>query len=415
MGMLSYRYGYTENGKNVMNEWLQKLVMVLALLMLSAPALAAAADNETNARFLVLSDIHFDPFASCKSPKKTPCPLVSMLRSASVEEWSRLLASRDTKAPVYRQDTSYPLLVSALREAKSAAAKQGAQFVLILGDFISHDFRGEYKRYSADASRVGYESFVKKTLTFLTQEIEAAFPDIDVYMVVGNNDSYRRNYYSNPNGPFFTQMAVQWSHLIKTSQNRAAMRNSFSTAGYYAVTLPDDPSMRLLVLNTVLFSNKAVGVDVPQAAAKELKWLHEELETARKNQQRVLIAMHIPEGIDIYTSIRIRLIRVAELWQPVYSQQFQAELKQYAPNIAGILAGHLHANWFHLLRFENLNDVPFLGTTSISPIYGNDPGFSIYQYSDATGQLNDFIRYSYPLNSKQWTFSLRKSKTPVLF
>lgn len=379
-----------------MRQWISLTILILTSFSIAGAQ--AFAQTKTDVRFMVLTDIHFNPYVACQSPKQSPCPLISKLRKAPASAWPQLLAAGDTSKPEYHQNTNYKLLTTVLDQAGQEALGQNVRYILVLGDFLSHDFRHNYKFFSLDKSRAGYESFVHKTLLFISNQIAKAFPEQDVYMVVGNNDSYHRDYYVTPRGLFFSQMASAWSDLIKNQENRATMRREFPLAGYYAVNLPDAPSLRLIVLNTVLFSNKAMGNHLHKAADTELDWLHQQLAAARKNNQHVLIAMHIPDGIDVYTSLRIRLLRAVDLWQPEYIERFHDELREYAPEIAGMYAGHLHANWLHALRFENLTEVLFVGTASVSPIYGNDPGFSIYQYTLPQAKLTDILTYNHPLN-----------------
>src|SRR5580658_8024472 len=81
--------------------------------------------------FLLMSDIHFDPFADPT--------LVKSLMAAPVEKWESILKSSSDKsfAPP-GQDANYPLLISAL----TAAAKKGRyDFALITGDYLVHESR----------------------------------------------------------------------------------------------------------------------------------------------------------------------------------------------------------------------------------------------------------------------------------
>lgn len=365
--------------------------------------LFAVENNKINQpfHFLTLSDIHFDPFIACH--ETTPCPVIQKLREAQSNEWPMILAKYDTEFPRYRQDSNYHLLRSSLIAAKRASQKENIQFVIVLGDFLGHDYRRLYKKYAGDKSRAGYESFVKKTMTFLTRELALAFPSIDVYAVVGNNDSYRADYYSSPNGQFFADIANLWSGLIKEKANRTAMQREFPIGGYYAIDIPHQPNLRLIVLNTVLFSSKAKGKEINQAANKELNWLHQQLELAKTKNQKVFIAMHIPAGIDVYATLQFRLFRLIELWETEYTKRFEAELKQFAPQLAGIFAGHLHSDWFQILTLSNANKIPVTGTPAISPLFGNNPGFKIYTYSPESEQLENYETYYYPMNpNKSW-------------
>ncbi|TAK73596.1 MAG: hypothetical protein EPO11_08190 [Gammaproteobacteria bacterium] len=369
------------------------LLAILCWMMVSV-----AYADEAALHFLTLADIHFDPFIACHNT--VPCPLIKQLQHAPASAWPALLAKYDIDPPQYKQDSNYPLLISALSAAKQAAAKEDAKFVIVLGDFLGHNYRKYYKKYSGDQTMAGYQAFVKKTLSFLTDQLANTFPSLNVYSVVGNNDSYQGDYASDPNGKFFKDTAMIWSRLIKEKNNRAGMLHTFPIGGYYAVDIPSFHA-RLIVLNTVLFSSKADGEE--GAAAAELNWLHNELTAVKMKHQKAMIAMHIPAGIDVYATLKLRLFRLIELWKPEDTNRFEAELKHFSPQIVGIFAGHLHSDWFQVLTFNNVDRIPVTGTPSISPIIGNNPGFKIYTYLPASQQIETFETYYYPLNQrKMW-------------
>lgn len=364
-------------------------------------AYANAADTlklSQEMQILSLSDIHFDPFIACQN--QTSCPLIQALRAAPASAWPAILSKHDASKPEYRQDSDYTLLVSALAAAKQAAEKNHVQAVLVLGDFLAHDYRRLYKKYSGDSSRASYRVFVNKTMTFLTNEIARAFPNTNVYAVVGNNDSYSGDYRLEPNGAFFSDTAQLFARLIKNPANQAALRAEFPRAGYYAVTIA--PDTRLLVLNTVLFSSKAKPKQAHAAAQQQLAWFHKQLLSAKEKNQHVMIAMHIPAGIDVYGTLKFRFFRLIEFWNRQYTEQFEKELKEFAPEIIAIFAGHLHADWFQRMQLDNRNSILVTGTPSISPVFGNNPAFKIYQYSPSSGELTNFQTYYFPLDKRTW-------------
>lgn len=375
-------------------------LLFIFLLIIKTNVYAEQNDNGDNAfHFLSLSDIHFDPFTACH--KISPCPLIIKLRQAPVSQWAGILEKYDTELPHYGQDTNHQLLSSTLTAAKQAAESEHAQFVLVLGDFLGHAFHKQYKQYAQDKSSVGYQAFTKKTLEYIADGLSRAFPTIDIYAVVGNNDSYRGDYHYDHSGRFFEDTSNTWSMLIKDKDNRSAMQRDFPTAGFYTINLPNQPQYKLIVLNSVLFSNNAKGKNVDQAANDQLNWLHRQLELAKTNHQKVFIAMHIPMGTDVFAAFRIRLFRLMELWKEPYTTRFQAELQQFSNLVAGIFAGHLHSDWFQTESY-NQNDIPMTGTTAISPVYGNNPGFKIFSYG-ARFQLKDFASYNFPLiGNKIW-------------
>ena len=75
------------------------------------------------------------------------------------------------------------------------------------------------------------------------------------------------------------------------------------------------------------------------------------------------------------------------MWKTPYTKRFETEIAEFSPNIVGILAGHLHRDWTQILSYDGKNSVPMSGTPSISPIFGNDPGFKIYTYSTTTKKI----------------------------
>lgn len=382
--------------KIIKKKWILMLLCMIGL----GHADAKEQLEQPSVNFLVFADIHFDPFITCGNV--TPCKLIEKLSRAGVTEWAALLASYDTQPPAYKQDTNFPLFKSTLTAAREVAAKNQVQFVLILGDFLGHQYRRKFKKYATDPSLSAYYKFVRKTLEFINLQFKQNFPNQDIYSVVGNNDSYQGDFVVKPQGLFFREIADTWSDGIRSEKNRAEMQTSFARNGYYAITIPDQP-LRLIVLNSTYFAREVRGKNLDEATNEQLNWLHQQLTDAKNKQQKVLIAMHIPEGVDVFASMRFHFFPLIELWLSTYLERFQAELKLFAPTIVAVFTGHLHADWYQIFRFENLNEIPAFGNPSISPIFETNPGFKLYMYSPQTSQLKDFITYYYPINkSKIW-------------
>ena len=216
-------------------------------------------------------------------------------------------------------------------------------------------------------------------------------------MVMGNNDTDSRNYQSVPGGKFFQQTAALWSELIVNAEARAAMRLTFSAGGYYAINVPHHPELRLIVLNSVLFSKKSLGSAAARAADAQLDWLHQQLQQAKNQHQKILIALHIPPGLDVYATRHLHLFTLMEFWRTTYLTRFKSELAAFYPQIISIFSGHLHYDWTQTLDVGNHLDVPVIMVPSVSPVYGSDPAFKIYHYSAANGRVDDTYTYSYPV------------------
>ena len=104
-----------------------------------------------NARFLMISDLHFNPMADAK--------LVDRLAVADFDRWQAILESSPDKSPSgYGQDSNWALLRSALEQIKETMPAPA--FVLLPGDFLAHNFRREFDSAAADRSDTAYRLFV---------------------------------------------------------------------------------------------------------------------------------------------------------------------------------------------------------------------------------------------------------------
>jgi len=257
---------------------------------------------------------------------------------------------------------------------------ESPNFALVLGDFLGHLFREKYVDYSGDSTRLGYQSFVKKTLLFITLQLNKAFPDIDVYPAVGNNDSYTSDYGVVANGAFFSDVKSIWVHSIKNKANQESFKHDFSTAGYYAVTLPEHTHEKVIILDTVLFSTRAQGPNIKQAAQNQLYWLHNQLSLAKKNNQKVILAFHIPADINVSGAFKDNFGVIWKFWQPSYWKELKKMTSQLAGTVTVLLPAHIHRDIFQFIMQGSFSKIPVNFTPSISPIFNNDPEFKVFSY-----------------------------------
>lgn len=362
-----------------------KFFLLLAGLLVAMPVTAASF------RFLSLSDIHYDPFIGCYRVKQRPCPLIIALKKAPVSAWPSLLQAGDQVPPAYGFDTGYPLLTKALSLAKSEAEKNHVTFVWVLGDFLGHDFKKYYRQYSLDKSTEGYQAFSKKTLAFVAQQLAATFPTLDIYPILGNNDTLTRDYQVEPNGAELREITTLFAPLIKTPENRASFVRQFPVAGYYEVHPHGTGGLNILALNSILFSHKCKGQAAALAALNELSWLKSRLGAASAAHQSVFLAMHIPLSLDVYATPYLRLFTLFYLWKPVYVLSYQSLLSHYHTCITGIFSGHLHSTWFQWWSAGGGSDIAMAGTGSISPIFGNHPGFNVYEVDEKSHDVEETV------------------------
>jgi sphingomyelin phosphodiesterase acid-like 3 len=384
-------------------------------ILLSIICQFAYADN-----FLSFSDIHFNPYANCNMVALKRCPLIQELIAAPAKDWEKIFATQNNPhIEGFGHDTNYALLAASMTAIKKINLAEKPQFAVVLGDFLAHHYHLQYVWFSKDHTKMGYERFVKKTLEYLTLQMRNAIPQGDIYAVVGNNDSYTGDYSVIPNGRFLRDTAQTWSTLIKDNNNLKNFTNSFPAGGYYIVNIPNAKNQKLIVLNTVLFSTAATGPYAKLAADKELTWLHAQLAQASKQHQKIILAYHIPTGVNVYALLKNLFGGINEFWQTEYSDAFKDQLQEFAGTVTAILPGHIHIDGSQVIKLNHAADIPVSFNQAISPIFGNNPGFKIYNYNAENLQLAYYDLYVYPLNAQQpdavWLKKYRKIVGTTIF
>jgi sphingomyelin phosphodiesterase acid-like 3 len=167
------------------------------------------------------------------------------------------------------------------------------------------------------------------------------------------------------------------------------------------VNVPEHPDVRLVVLNSVLFSTKSLSSQSQRAANAQLDWLQQQLQQAVNQKQKILIALHIPETVDVYATHFFRLFTFQEFWKTEFVGRFNSEIAAFAPSIIGIFSGHLHYDWMQKLAVDKHHSLPVITVPSISPVYGNDPAFKLYHFAD--DRIDNYTTYTYSIKSDSWS------------
>lgn len=110
--------------------------------------------------------------------------------------------------------------------------------------------------------------------------------------------------------------------------------------------------------------------------------------------------MHIPPGFDVYLTKRTKLFRIYSLWKPDYIKRYEAEIAEFAPYIAAIFSGHLHAEWAGIISEKNKFEISSFGVPAVSPIFGGKPSFKVYNYQENSLNFNDV--YTYQVQPSNW-------------
>ncbi|MEO6694153.1 MAG: hypothetical protein ABIY50_09905, partial [Ignavibacteria bacterium] len=153
---------------------MKKLFTIILIFFYYANAQTIpATDNE---KFLNFSDIHFDPFYDTT--------LVMELAGSDYTEWESIFSKSENKNySSYGSDCNYFLLKSALSEM--SARIPFPEFIIITGDFMSHNFNEKFEKYSGIKNTDSLNLFIEKTIKFTTSMISKYFPSTTVFPTVG--------------------------------------------------------------------------------------------------------------------------------------------------------------------------------------------------------------------------------------
>jgi sphingomyelin phosphodiesterase acid-like 3 len=387
---------------------------ILPSLMASTLAAVLAGNQETyqpesqsltlgphESTFLVMSDIHFDPFANPD--------IVPRLISVDVRQWKYIFDSAaGHNFPQYGQDTNYTLLKSVLRAAREYRPAYRYDYIVVTGDYLTHDFREKYKKNGGDDA--SYQAFVVSTMIFVTRMIQESFPSLPVFGALGNNDSVCGDYTQSPGDDLLVKMSHEWNVLSLTPD----ARRDFATGGFYALPHPTVPNHELIVLNTTFWSRlyeDSCSAASSSPGTAELHWLAWKLYQSQIQRKTVSLIMHIPPGIDAYASAKLgKCGQSVTLWNQHFALQFEQLLEQYKSLLRDVYTGHLHMD--DLRVFEDTQGTAFIDAhvvPAVSPIYNNNPAFEIAVYDKKDGTLKNYaIVYLEHLQD-----SLQRRKAPV--
>jgi sphingomyelin phosphodiesterase acid-like 3 len=354
---------------------------------------------------LFVSDIHFDPF---HDPAK-----VSQLVDAPVERWAEILgsapsatqaadfASLQTTCASSAADTQYSLLDSSVHAMQKKA--RNANFLVLSGDLMAHQFTCRYATIVPTGDQAGYTAFVGKTIRFVVKSLRKGFPGIPLYVALGNNDSDCGDYKLDAQSAFL-EAAAKVMADIALPEDREEVLRQFTTGGYYTIRHPfPRVGTRVIVLNDVLlsprFTNCSSNVDTAAGAA-EIAWLSQQLEEARKRHEKAWVVGHIPPGIDPFflSSAAQTFCAPGSTTVPTVflsSNALGDVLHDYPDVVSLAVFAHTHMDEFRVVEAEGSGSVsgpavPLKMMSSISPVDGNYPSFTIGEVNPFGGSLEDF-------------------------
>ena len=354
---------------------------------------ASPAPAASRSPWLLVSDVHFDPFGD-------PA-LAGALARTPASGWPAIFARSTAGPSPYFADTNAALLASSLAAMRARAPSPAV--VIVAGDFLAHEFPQRFAAAVPGASNAAYEAFVDKTIAFIALEFGTAFPHAQFVVTLGNNDGYCGDYAATPGSPFLAHFADAFAPLVERDGRAPGFARDFARAGYYTAELPGEPGGEIVALDSVYWSAKydnACGSPGSDPGAAELQWLAARV-AARPAPAYRWFLTHIPPVPDQYSSLRAG--RPVPFLQAAAAQRLLALTATARP--AAFVFGHVHHASFEIVGPGDGSGVPGLVVPSISPVQGNDPAFIVADVSPG-GILTDFTTYVLPLEEPgaPWTF-----------
>jgi sphingomyelin phosphodiesterase acid-like 3 len=352
----------------------------------------------------MISDVHFDPF---HDPGK-----VKALVAAPVSEWRSILAapasanqqqafdSLQQTCNARGVDTSFVLLHSSLLAMQ--AHQPNAKFMVVSGDLIAHAFTCRYSTLFPNAPAGDYQAFVLKTLSFVVRELRDAFPGMPIYIALGNNDSGCGDYQLDANSSFLAEAGKIIAEGLPPTEREDATRQ-FATGGYYSVSMAEPMhDTRLIVVNDLFLSAKYAtcsGKPDTTGATTQMTWLDQQLTAAQQASQQVWVMGHIPPGIDPYsTAAKLRNVCGGDKAVTFLASNKMADLLVDHSSVVRLaIFAHTHMDEMRLLKPDakdaqagSDSTVAVKMVSSISPVDGNNPSFTIARVDPSTAVLEDY-------------------------
>ena len=256
---------------------LSAATIVTGLAIVAPPSLA----EEPTGTFVLVSDIHFDPF--------DPDGLARTLAVTDAEDWmARFAALPPAPASQYGKDTNHVLLSSALAALAKTAAN--ADFAIFTGDLLSHEFEDDTaKALGVPLGSAAQRAFSQRTTIFVAEALRDAFAGKPVIVALGNNDSDCGDYEIEPGGDYLAATRETARTLVGAGLVAHDFDATYAAGGYYAARHPTVANTLILVVNDILWSKRyqdACGADGLAAGRAQMDWLTNDARGAESGRRQ---------------------------------------------------------------------------------------------------------------------------------
>lgn len=309
------------------------------------------------------------------------------------------------------------------REALKAilAGPDPPRFVLYTGDLPGH--YGEAPD-SRDGGLVpsqvpGHDENVREVLADLHDLV--AGTGIPLLYAPGNNDPLAGDYFSFADATGRTPFSLvpdDGYPAVNASrpcgEAPCMVSDPRPELGFYSA-LPV-PGLRVVTLNSIILGRKYFPVDgLTQKAAgdAELDWLEDQLGDAARAGEKVLLAMHIPPGVDSFAVAKHK--SETSMWtrhpageapgspREAWLDRFLDLVAAHSATVVGVAFGHTHEDEIRRLHDKDGEVIEIaVSAPGITTNHGNNPGFKTVSYDARTKELLGFTTYYTEKGSSTW-------------
>ena len=354
---------------------------------------------------LAITDIHFNPLHGLTKAQ------FQQLTEKPTWQWGDYFESLAQAPSQPGEDSNYALMATALDAAKREAPE--ASFVLYMGDFLAHDWQASYDKVARKSLRddpEAYQEFTKNVLKMLALEFQKRFSDIPIFATLGNDDAFCADYWIQPSSEFNRHFAEIWLPLLKGTVEPKPFTESFHQFGAFTAELRGLSGQRLVVLNSVYWSSSYCDDYFkpdsrgccqcenpgPLPGRKQIAWLEQELDLAKRENKRVWLVMHVPPGLDSYAEQKAGgKCLTASMWTPEFTTRYLEIVEKYESVLQVGFAGHTHMDDFRVTMHEGRPLLVHKLVPAVSPIFKNRPAFQIFQWDSARRVVQNWQTYQF--------------------
>lgn len=288
--------------------------------------------------FLVVSDIHLDD-------ADDQAAILPAARNAGIDTWDTVV-----------------------NEIHHLLHTQSPGFIIYLGDLPLHVPANKVATAMTNAG------ITLKELRGIAQQ-----QHIPLLFVPGNNDSPDSDYgkFSPTLFDYDTAGAKAWP--VINGKIIPGSDNLYQKLGCYAF---HKARLRIIVLNTVLYTWNYHSPDHEVQCAAQLSWLGHQLHLAKTHHETALIVMHVPPGVDVYKGKTFWTTKV-RINETTIQNNFLDTLARYRNNIMGLLASHTHMDGFKRLYDKKGKFITLMiSMPAVAPSAYNNTAVKLIRYND---------------------------------